>query len=64
MFLSTNFCRDNPNATLTDTYTTKILVQQLNITMNNFKGQQFIVFLFNSTTEIETSISEKQNTVR
>jgi hypothetical protein len=28
--------------------------------MNNFKGQEFIVSLLNSTTEIETSISGRQ----
>ena len=49
------------NAILWDTYTAKIFVQQLDITMNNFKGQKFIVSLLNSTTEIKTSISGKQD---
>jgi hypothetical protein len=57
--LQLTFVNKSTNAVLLDTYTAKILVQQLHVPMNNFEGQQFIVFLFDSTTEIETSISGK-----
>jgi hypothetical protein len=58
--LQLTFVNKFTNAILLDTYTAKILVKQLHITMNNFEGQEFIVFLFDSTTEIETGISGKR----
>jgi hypothetical protein len=52
------------HAILLDTYTAKIFVQQLNVTMNNFKCQKFIVSLLNSTTKIKTSISGTQDNTK
>lgn len=39
-----------------DPYTAKIFVQELHVAMNNFQGQEFIVWLFNCTAEVKTSI--------
>ena len=39
----------------------KIFVQKFDVSMNDFQGQQLIVFFFDATTEIETSISENKN---
>lgn len=40
-----------------DTYTSKILIQQLHVAMNDLQGDQLVVLVFDGTAEIQTSVS-------
>lgn len=42
------------------TYTSKVLVQQLYVSMYNFQSQQFVVLLFYGTAKVKTRISVNQ----
>lgn len=38
------------------TYAAKVFVKQLNVAVNDFKCQQFVIFAFDGATEVETGI--------
>lgn len=45
-----------------DTYTAKVLIQQLHIAMNDLQGDQLVVLVLDGTAEIQTGVSVKSKT--
>lgn len=38
------------------TYVAKVFIQQFNISVEHFKGQQFVIPVFHTSTEIQTGV--------